>query len=190
MGRFKSLGLLKSFFPYAFQLSGASIPFFWFLTISWAPQQSRWGGVASSGSQVLFSLLWAFIHIWRPKLLMAVTSLFSGMARDIPFNRGHRKPFEPRSLEGSHLVSLPAGPWHASVLRRADAGKGRKWLFQTEAFGVDLAEELSLGYRFLMPTSVLSFPRLFAQQSCDGPGYFPLKWCVVLPQSSGEVTPN
>ena len=56
MGRGKSLGLLKSFFSYAFQLSGASILFLWFLTISGAPQQSPWGGVASSGSQVLFSL--------------------------------------------------------------------------------------------------------------------------------------
>lgn len=33
-------------------------------------------------------------------------------------------------------------------MRRADAGKERKRLFQTEAFGVDLAEELSLGYGF------------------------------------------
>ena len=67
--------------------------------------------------------LWAFIHIWRLKSLMAVTSLFTGMAGDIPFNKGHRKPLCPGVPQSpaQNYYKLYKFYWNKWKMRRISA---------------------------------------------------------------------
>ena len=90
MGRFKSLGSLKSFLSYASQLSGVSILHFYILNSSGLTVESGCRLMAA-GSQVLFSFLVVLraqkFTFGGPKSLMTVTTLFTDTARNTPFLR-------------------------------------------------------------------------------------------------------
>ena len=88
MGRFKSLGSLKSFLSYASQLSGVSILHFYILKSSGLTVESGCRQMAA-GSQVLFSFLVVLraqkFTFGGPKSLMAVISLCIDMIVNTPF---------------------------------------------------------------------------------------------------------
>ena len=106
-----------SFFSYSSQLSGASILFLFcfvlFFDFSHPPLSQLFshhyeGGVVSSGSQALLSLLGVLIHIWSPEIADGcyILAYWYGSGGDIPFHKdGKVWLFHfPKNL----------GPWHSS----------------------------------------------------------------------------
>ena len=123
MGRFKSLGSLKSFLSSASQPSGVSTLHFYILNSS-GLTVGIGCRLMAAGWQVLFSFLVALraqkFTIGGPKSLMTVTPLFTDTARNTPFLRILQLDGFKAELGGAKDGGAQVLPWRPDWDRETD----------------------------------------------------------------------